>query len=74
MKRFTLAVALTCVLSVSAFGGEMPTCSHAAPTPTEETVVTATTAPGEMPTVGAPKQEEEPGILDILLLTIIIWP
>jgi hypothetical protein len=40
MKRFMLTVALTCVLSVSALAGEMPTCGA------------ATTAPGEMPTVG----------------------
>lgn len=26
MKRFMLTVALTCVLSISALAGEMPTC------------------------------------------------
>lgn len=33
MKRLLAAVALTCVLSVSAMAGDMPTCGVPAPAP-----------------------------------------
>ncbi len=33
MKRFVTTVALTCVLSVSAMAGDMPTCGDSAPAP-----------------------------------------
>jgi hypothetical protein len=41
MKRFLIAIALTCLLSVSALAGEIPTVGN------------APAAPGEIPTVGA---------------------
>lgn len=40
MKRFLMIVTLTCLLSVSALAGEVPTVGGATP------------APGEVPTVG----------------------
>ena len=61
MKRFMLAVALTCVFSVSAVAGEMPTIGVVAPTPNP----VVTTAPGEMPTTG---------VLATVILAIITWP
>ena len=43
MKRFVIAIALTCVLSVSAFGGNIPMDSPApAPTGTTQTSIAAT--------------------------------
>jgi len=47
MKRFVLTVVLTCVLSVSALAGEMPTCGVATTTP-PPAVMTAD--PGETQT------------------------
>lgn len=70
MKRFMLAVALTCVLSVSVIAGEMPTMGIAAPSPTPA----VTTAPGEMPTTGAPGEIQGPGFLATVILAIITWP
>ena len=72
MKRFMLAIALTCVLSVSAIAGEMPTMGVAAPTPTPAVA----TAPGEMPTTGAtaPGEIQGPGLLATIVLAIITWP
>ena len=72
MKRFMLAVALTCALSVSAIAGEMPTMGAVAPTPTPA----VTTAPGDMPTTGAtaPGEIQWPGLLATVILAIIAWP
>ncbi|MBC8029210.1 MAG: hypothetical protein H7Z16_03790 [Pyrinomonadaceae bacterium] len=41
MKRFLIAITLTCVLSVSALAGDIPTCG-------------APALPGDIPTCGAP--------------------
>jgi hypothetical protein len=72
MKRFMLTIALTCVLSVSALAGEMPTMGLVAPTP--DPVVT-TKAPGEMPTTGtpAPGEIQGPALLESVILAIIAW-
>ena len=74
MKRFMLTVALTCVLSVSALAGEMPTVPVATTTPASAT----TTALGEMPTVPCPPpttaQMQGSGILATIILTIISLP
>jgi hypothetical protein len=76
MKRFMLTVAMTCVLSVSALAGEMPTCgvvSNLLPPAT-----TSTTIPGEMPTTGETQNEpgntQEPGILVTIIVGLITWP
>ena len=76
MKRFTLTVAMTCVLSVSALAGEMPTCGVASistpPTATSHTI------PGEMPTTGETQNEpgntQGPGILVTIIVGLITWP
>ena len=74
MKRFMLTVALTCTLSVSTLAGEMPSAGVAAPTPPPP--VSVATAPSEMSTSGAEVPEEPsevPGIIEMLILTIITW-
>ena len=74
MKRFMLTVALTWALSVSVFAAEMPTAGVASSTPPPS--VSAATAPAEMPSAGDGATEEPgalPGIVNILILTIITW-
>lgn len=74
MKRFMLTVALTCVLSVVAIAGEMPTMGAAAPTPTPAVAL----APGDMPTTSAaptaPEEIQGPGLLATIILAIITLP
>jgi hypothetical protein len=54
MKRFVLAIALACALSVTAWAGEV----HSTGAP----------APGEIHTTGAPEpQASSPGVVAILL-------
>src|SRR5215510_3765261 len=82
MKRFMLTVALTCILSVSALAGEMPTCGVVAPSPTPATATT--TDPGEIPTAGtasshsldfADTQHPSPTtLLTTVIVAIITWP
>lgn len=50
MKRFLLALTLTCVLSVSALAGTIPTCGGPEPAPGD----VPHTAPGQVETPGAP--------------------
>ena len=50
MKRFLVTLTLTCVLSVSAMAGSIPTCGAPAP---DVPPVPITSEPGEMPTVGS---------------------
>lgn len=49
MKRFTLAMALTCVLSVSALAGQIP-CDYVPPPPPPPPGLVAN-SPGEIPSV-----------------------
>jgi hypothetical protein len=77
MKRFAMALALTCVLSTSIFAGDMPTTGAVGqqPPPT-----TSSTMPGETHSppgeTNTPPETQEPGIgiLATILLTIITWP
>jgi len=61
MKRFLIAIALTCVLSSSAFAGLIPTDGSPAPAP-NPTPATATspgetqTPPGDIPSGGRSEQ------------------
>ncbi len=59
MKRFAVALALTCVLSFSALGGEMPTCGITSQGPSAIETLT----PGEVPTSGI----AEPSLTDALV-------
>lgn len=49
MKRILMTVALTCVLSVTALAGDIPTGGFAPPPPDEPTETTTATLPGDMP-------------------------
>jgi len=48
MKRFVLAITLTCALAATALAGEVPTTGITAPPPSEPS--SPTTLPGEIPT------------------------
>lgn len=74
MKRFVLAIGLTCVFSVSALAGEMPTMGIVVQ-PSKPAVAPA---PGEMPTTGAasiaaPEEMQGPELLTTIVLAIINW-
>lgn len=74
MKRFMLTVALTCTLSISTLAGEMPTTGVTTNTPPRTLV--AATEPDKTSTAGTEVPEETgewPGILEILILSIITW-
>lgn len=49
MKRFLAAIALTCVLSVSALAGEISTSGLTSPPPPPTTETTSAPSPGEIP-------------------------
>lgn len=57
MRRFLMTVALTCVLSVSAMAGDMPTCGTPAPPPPPSEMQTS---PGEIPTDGLTSPSDMP--------------
>lgn len=65
MRRFLMAIALTCALSGAALAGEMPTCGIAPPAPDETADIAV---PGEMPTTGYASPGDMPtGGLSIVL-------
>jgi hypothetical protein len=49
MKRFLMTVALTCILSMSALAGEIPTVGVAQPPPSGTTQTTSAASPGDIP-------------------------
>lgn len=61
MKRLVMTIALTCLLSVSAFAGQIPTVGDAPP------------VPGQIPTVGSPSPApgDSPSVDVMIILTII---
>ena len=61
MKRFLAAIAITWVLSASAFAGDMPISGAPAPPPpsTATTEVAASTEPGEVETPGRSELSDE---------------
>lgn len=65
MKRFLIALALTCVLSGSALAGEIPTCGIASPAPDG---TAQTTSPGDIPTMGS----TSPGDIDTCGLSVLL--
>jgi len=69
MKRSLLALTLTCVFSVSAMAGTIPTCGAPDPPPPGEIHNTDSPAPGDGHTVGDPG--EMPGVGLSALLTIL---
>ena len=82
MKRLLIAITLGCVLSGSAFAGEIPTGGIAAPPPPPGQSQTATnsTTPGEIPTGGLTGEIPTGGFAqqaeDVLLggfLSVVGW-
>ena len=65
MKRFVIAVALTCVLSGSALAGDVPSVGFTAPPPDEPPPVTA---PGDIPTVGFTQEVSEAALTLVQLM------
>lgn len=59
MKRFLMAMALTCVLSVTALAGLIPSDGVTALPPDETTPTTSPTEPDQIPTVGLTQQMSE---------------
>ena len=50
MKRFVIALALTCVLASSSFAGDVPTIGYTPPPPPPDGMqASTTTVPGEIP-------------------------
>lgn len=68
MKRFLIAIALTCVLSVSAFAGDIPmtVTATATPPPPEETAM-----PGDIPSTGSTSLGDMPNVDLSILLTLL---
>ena len=52
MKRFLIAGALTCVLSVTGLAGGIPSGDDVPPPPVDPTHITSAPAPGEVPSGG----------------------
>lgn len=65
MKRFLIALALTCVLSGSALAGDVPTCGAPVPASSE---TTETTSPGDI-TNG---DSTSPGDVDTCGLSVLL--
>jgi hypothetical protein len=61
MKRFLMVIALTCLLSVSALAGDIPSVGGATPAPTY----------GQLDTPPAPGDIQMPGMATTIVLTII---
>lgn len=64
MKRFSMMVALVCVLSTSVLAGEVPTVGAPAPPPPNG--VAAPTNPGDIPSGGKPGDISTSGAPDWL--------
>jgi len=76
MKRIFATLILACALPVSAFAGEIPTCSPAPPaamTTSEVSPIASQVATGEIPTADSSTatSESEPSVLTDLLLTLV---
>ena len=71
MKRILATLILTCVLPVSAFAGEIPTCGPAAATATVSSAGSEPLA-GDVPTNGSPvSSETESSVLTDVLLALL---
>jgi hypothetical protein len=68
MKRLLVVLTLTCVLSVSAMAGDIPTIGAPSPAPTPNGM---TAEPGDMPTVGSTSPGDIPTCGMSVWLTIL---
>ncbi|MEK6279170.1 MAG: hypothetical protein AABN95_02345 [Acidobacteriota bacterium] len=80
MKRFLVAIALACAISVSAQAGDVPTAGFTSPAPGElptggiSSPTTGTTSPGELPTSGFAEQVSDSALsalLSVLGLVVV---
>ena len=69
MKRFLVALTLTCILSVSAMAGDIPTIGAQAPAPTPNGMTAE--APGDIPTIGSTSPGDMPTVGLSALLAIL---
>lgn len=67
MKRFVMTLALTCVLSIPALAGGIPTVGAPDPPPPAGiTQATSETSPGGIPTVGYAEQVSDAALSGLL--------
>ena len=68
MKRFLIAITLTCLLSVTALAGDIPISGSPAPPPPPSgaTQTTTETSTGEIPTSGAAEQVSDAALSALL--------
>ncbi|HYJ84870.1 MAG TPA: hypothetical protein VEW46_02280 [Pyrinomonadaceae bacterium] len=81
MKRFLSAIALTCVLAVSALAGDLPTAGLTSTSPGDlptagvsSTAPTGTTAPGDLTTAGFAEEVSDAALYALLsvLGTVVV--
>jgi hypothetical protein len=65
MNRFVMTMALTCVLSTSVLGGDIP-CGSPSPAPQATVLTNAAPSPGEIPTVGVADQTSSAALSALL--------
>lgn len=70
MKRVAMAVALACVLSVTALAGDVPSTDSPAPPP-GDIHTTDPTSPGDVPTTDNASPGDMPGVDWSVVLTIL---
>ena len=66
MKRILMTAALTCVLSVSALAGEIPSVGLTSQPPEETTLTPSSTSPGDVPSVGSDTSEISNAVLNLI--------
>jgi hypothetical protein len=72
MKRLLSAIALTCLLAVSALAGDLPTAGVTSPSPGDlptagvTSQATGTTSPGDLPTGGFAEQVSDAALSALL--------
>lgn len=66
MKRFAMAITLSCVLSASALAGDVPSVGIPAPPPNGATQTTTSTSPGDIPISGTAEQVSDVALSALL--------
>ncbi len=65
MKRFLTAIAMACVLSISALAGDIPTLGAPQPSPQETTI---STSPGDIPSGDSAEQISDDALSALLVV------
>ena len=71
MKRFTMAVALVCLLSVSVLAGDIP-CGAPSPASDGITQTPGAASPGEIPSGGVPGEIPSGGFVSDAALSALL--